>query len=136
MVTVGVDTHKRTHTTAPMDENGKQLKSKTFAATSEGHIDLAEWAVAWPERRWAIEDCRHLSRRLEASLLGAGESVVRVPPHVMASNRRPLSEHGKSDSIDALAVARSVLREPNLPVARLDGPQREVCVLGWAAASK
>lgn len=129
MVTVGVDTHKRTHTAVAIDENGMQLKSKTFAATPDGQVDLVEWTAAWPERRWAIEDCRHLSRRLEASLLGAGESVVRVPPHVMASNRRPMREQGKSDPIDALAVARSVLREPNLPVARLDGPQREIRLL-------
>lgn len=33
---------------------------------------------------------------------------------------------GKSDPIDALAVARAALREPGLPAARLDGAARDV----------
>ena len=37
--------------------------------------------------------------------------------------------YGKSDPIDALAVARAALREPDLPAARLDGPDREVRLL-------
>jgi hypothetical protein len=36
---------------------------------------------------------------------------------------------GKSDPIDALAVARAALREPDLPTARLDGPARELRLL-------
>jgi Transposase len=37
--------------------------------------------------------------------------------------------YGKSDPIDALAVARAALREPGLPTARLDGPERELRLL-------
>jgi transposase len=44
----------------------------------------------------------------------------------MASARRSAREPGKSDPIDALSVARAALREPNLPVARLDGVEREL----------
>jgi transposase len=47
----------------------------------------------------------------------------------MADSRRVARERGKSDPIDALAVARAALREPNLPVAQLDGPSREVRLL-------
>jgi hypothetical protein len=43
--------------------------------------------------------------------------VKRCPPHLMARSRASAREWGKSDPIDALAVARAVLREPNLPVA-------------------
>jgi transposase len=78
---------------------------------------------------WGLEDCRHLSRRLDAELVRLGEAVVRVPPKLMAGARRSSREPGKSDPIDALAVARAVLREPNLPVARLDGPDRQVRLL-------
>jgi transposase len=90
--------------------------------------------VAWARaqagtRRWALEDCRHLSRRLERDLLTAGETVRRVSPRLMAGARRTGREAGKSDPIDALAVARVALREPDLPVARLDGPEREVRLL-------
>jgi transposase len=47
----------------------------------------------------------------------------------MAGVRRSGREPGKSDPIDALAVARAVLREPDLPVATLDGPDRQVRLL-------
>jgi transposase len=43
--------------------------------------------------------------------------------------RRGGREPGKSDPIDALAVAHAALREPHLAVARLDGPTREVKLL-------
>jgi transposase len=77
----------------------------------------------------AIEDCRNLSRRLEAALLRAGERVIRVPPKMMAGARKSARTFGKSDSIDALAVARASLKEPGLPVARLAGPEREIALL-------
>jgi len=37
--------------------------------------------------------------------------------------------YGKSDPIDALAVARAALREDDLPVAHLDGPDRDARLL-------
>ena len=53
----------------------------------------------------ALEDCRHLTRRLEQDLLMAGQRVVRVPTRLMAGARRAGREPGKSDPIDAEAVA-------------------------------
>jgi transposase len=47
----------------------------------------------------------------------------------MANARDSARSFGKSDPIDALAVARAALREPYLPVARLDGQDREVRLL-------
>jgi transposase len=44
-------------------------------------------------------------------LLAAGEQVVFVPPKLMAGERRGGRERGKSDPIDALAIARLALRE-------------------------
>jgi transposase len=129
MVVLGADLHKRSHTIVVIDGTGRQLADKTIAATDAGHLELRRWAAQWPERRWGLEDCRHLSRRLDAELVRAGESVVRVSPKLMAGARRSGREPGKSDPIDALAVARAVLREPDLPVATLDGPDRQVRLL-------
>ena len=129
MVTFGTDAHKRSHTIVATDEAGAELGSVTVSATPEGHLRALKWAAQWGERRWAIEDCRHLSRRLEADLLAAGETVVRVPPKMMAGAGRAARTRGKSDPIDGLAVARAALREPDLPAARLDGPAREVKLL-------
>jgi transposase len=129
MVTIGVDTHKWWHTAVAADDNGRKLAERTVRATPAGHLELHAWAARFPGRRWAVEDRRHLSRRLERDLLGAGEVVLRVPPKLMAGARRAAREPGKSDPIDALAVARAALREPDLPVARLDGIERELRLL-------
>jgi transposase len=83
-----------------------------------------------------VEDCRHLSRRLERDLLAAGEAIVRVPPKMMANTRTRARTYGKSDPIDALAVARAALQEPDLPAAQLDGPAREVRLLVDLARSR
>lgn len=115
MVTIGIDSHKKTHTFVAVDDVGKKLADRTFKATTDGHLDALEWAERWPERLWAIEDCRHLTRRLESHLLAGGEAVLRVPTRLMAGERRGNRERGKSDPIDALAVARAALREPPTP---------------------
>ena len=52
--------------------------------------------------------------------------MVRVPPQLMAQTRSSARTRGKSDPIDALAVARAVLREPDLPVAAHDEASREL----------
>jgi transposase len=130
MVTIGIDAHKRTHTVVVVDEQGRQLSAKTVGTTTADHLALLSWAKRYGEEFvWAVEDCRHLSRRLERDLLAAGERIVRVPPKLMANARSAARSFGKSDPIDALAVARAALREPGLPVAKLDGAEREVRLL-------
>jgi transposase len=131
MVIVGIDAHKRTHTAVVVDQHGRELGRRTSRGTcSSHHRQLLAWAERFDgERLWAIEDCRHLSRRLERDLLGAGERVLRVPPKLMAKARAGARTFGKSDAIDALAVARAALREPSLPSARLEGPERELRLL-------
>lgn len=131
MVTLGIDAHKRTHTVVAIDDVGRQLGVKTSTGTtSDDHLGLMRWAAQFDgERRWAVEDCRHLSRRLEADLLRGGEVIVRVPPKLMAHVRDAARTYGKSDPIDALAVARAALANPDLPTARLDGPARELRLL-------
>ena len=91
---------------------------------------LLAWARELGEERvWAIEDCRNLSGALEQLLLDAGERALRVPSKLMASERKKVRSFGKSDAIDALAVARAFLREPDLPEARPPGPERELRLL-------
>jgi transposase len=138
MVVVGTDVHKRTHTFVVVDGVGKKLGHKTFKATGPGHDEAIRWVhaefaeaiAADPDGlRWGIEDCRHLSARLEIDLLDADQQVVRVPAKLMAQTRSSARTRGKSDPIDALAVARAVLREPDLPVAAHDEASRELKLL-------
>lgn len=131
MVVVGADVHKRTHTFVAVDEVGRELGHRTCEATTAGHREAVRWARSrfGDELRWAIEDCRHLSARLERDLLTAGQAVVRVPPKMMAEQRRVARTRGKSDPIDAAAVARAALREPDLPIATHDEVSRELKLL-------
>jgi transposase len=131
MIMLGIDAHKRTHTVVAVDELGRQLGTRTTnATTSADHLAIIRWADQFgTERSWAVEDCRHLSRRLERDMLAAGERIVRVPPKLMAHARDAARTYGKSDPIDALAIARAALREPQLPVAHLDDVSRELRLL-------
>ena len=132
MITIGVDVHKRTHTFVAVDQVGAMLGQKTVRAITTGHREAITWARSLADGksvRWAIEDCRNMSSHLERDLLAAGEQAVRVTPHLMADTRRAGRERGKSDPIDALAVARAALREPDLPVAGHDKASREARLL-------
>ena len=129
MVTLGTDSHKQSHTLVAVDETGRAIRELRVAATPTGHRQALAWARQWPERRWAMENCRQLSRGLERDLLTVGEQVLQVSPKLMGTSRRSSRELGKSDPIDALAVARAALREPGLPVARLEGRSRELKLL-------
>src|SRR5215218_8773168 len=112
MIVIGVDVHKHSLTAVAVDEAGRMLGERTVAGANDG---LMAWASSVSnDRLWALEDCRQLTRALERHLLASGEELVRVPPKLMAPERRAGRARGKSDPIDALAVARAALREPRL----------------------
>jgi transposase len=128
---IGVDPHKQSHTAAAVERLTGELRGeRSVRARRQGHEQLLAWARGLGEERlFALEDCRHVSIALERFLLARGERVVRVAPKLMAGARRSARSRGKSDAIDALAVARAALREPGLPVARLAGCEREIGLL-------
>jgi len=133
MIVIGADTHKGSHALAAVDEGtGRVRGSREIKADDAGHLAAVRWARGLDDDRvWAIEDCRHVSRRLEQALLAAGERVVRVPPHRMGASRKGEREPGKSDEIDALAVARAVVKDgvEQFPVAYLDEGAMEIRLL-------
>jgi transposase len=113
MIVIGVDVHKQSVTAVAVDEAGRMLDERTVPVGSE---ELVGWAAELgSERLWALEDCRQLTPWLERQLLGLGEELVRVSPKLTVPERRAGRTRGKSDPIDALAVARAALREPDLP---------------------
>jgi transposase len=112
MIVIGLDVHKQSVTAVAADEAGRPLDEKVIPVGSD---ELLDWAAAQDrERLWAVEDCRQLTRWLERQLLSVGEDVVRVPPKLTVPERRAGRTRGKSDPIDALAIARAAIREPNL----------------------
>jgi transposase len=133
MIVIGADIHKSSHALAAVSgESGALAGELEIGADGAGHLAALRWARELDgERVWAIEDCRHLSRRFEEALIAAGERVVRVPPKMMGQSRRGEREPGKSDQIDARAVARAVVREgvERFPAAFLDERALEIRLL-------
>lgn len=131
MVTLGIDAHKRSHTIVATDPLGRPLGQLTIKSDQAGLNQMLTWAHTHhgPELLWAVEDCRHVTGRLERSLLDAGHTVTRVPPHLTAEHRRTHRTRGKSDPIDALAIAHAALRHPDLPTAALDNTLHDLRLL-------
>ena len=139
MNVIGIDAHKRTHTAAVVEEATARalgLGDVTVPANEDGHLQLLRFAGRFGEERvWAIEDCRHVSGALERFLLGAGETVIRVPPNLMAGARKSERARGKSDPIDATAVARAAIPGGSdgtqLEALRHWRPKRAARSRGW-----
>jgi transposase len=133
MIVIGADVHKSTHALAAVDAaTGQLLGEREVAAREQGHLEALRWGHEFgDELVWAIEDCRDLSHHLEQALIAAGERVLRVAPQLMGKSRRGEREPGKSDQIDARAIARAVLREgiERFPAAFLDRDATEIRLL-------
>ncbi len=133
MIVIGTDTHKHTHTAeAANSATGELRGGLTAPARTPGFAQLLGWGRELDsERIWAIEDCRHVSGPFERFLVAHGERVVRVPPKLMGASRRGERTRGKSDEIDALAIARAAIKQgpETLPAAHLDEKALQVKLL-------
>ena len=134
MIVIGADTHKRNHMLVAVDgQTGALAGQRAIAASDAGSLDALRFAAGLDQERvWAIEDCRHVSARLEAALIAAGERVIRVPAAMTGQARKVARTAGKSDPIDARAVALAVVRDgvESFPVAFTDAHAMEIRVLG------
>lgn len=133
MIVLGADMHKRSHSIAAVVAvTGELVADRTVEVGARGFAAVLDWARRLGDQRvWALEDCRHVSGAFERFLLARGERVVRVAARLTASERRNGRDRGKSDLIDALAVARAALREglDRLPVAELAGIELDIRLL-------
>jgi transposase len=133
MIVIGADAHKRSHTlVAVRAGTGELLAEKTVQVGEVGFRQLLGWAhELGAERVWALEDCRQVSGSFERFLLAHGERVVRVSTRLMAGQRKSSRQRGKSDQIDAAAVARAALQEgvDSLPAAQLEGASLDLRLL-------
>src|SRR5260370_11259018 len=111
IVMIGVDPHKGSHTAVAVgvDEEGLgQLRVRASASKAQR---LVKWAVAWPQRTWAVEGAGGLGHRLAQQLVGAGEQVLDVQPKLGARVRLlATGASNKNDPNDALSVAVAALR--------------------------
>lgn len=118
-VVVGVDSHKESVAAAAVDELGRTLEVRRFANDSTGHDEVLAWVQSNPDvTRIGIEGSGVYGAALARALMAAGEDVREVPPTLTFRERRRNGSHGKSDPVDAVAIARVVVREGTLSSPR------------------
>lgn len=117
MITIGVDAHKRSNVALALDATGQAHGQWRGPNTAEGWAALARWAAERGEpRQWGVEGAWNYGRGLAQHLVAAGETVYEVNPRWTAQRRRGARQPGKSDRLDAQAVAALVRSEgPTLP---------------------
>lgn len=110
----GVDCHKDPHVVAFLDPLGRVLGTLRVGQTAEEYAHAVEAAYALGaapgEVRWGLESTGSYGRRFANRLAAAGEVVYEVPSALTHRSRRNGPRLGKSDAIDAQAIAEVVLR--------------------------
>jgi transposase len=122
MLTIGVDAHKRVHQAIALDDRGQVVAAWRGPNAPQAWAELRTWAEGLGEvRRWGIEGAHTYGHGLAQFLVSAGEVVHDVNPRLTAGERRYARRRGKTDRLDAEAVARVLARDrTHLPVVVLE----------------
>ncbi len=119
---VGVDPHRDTHALAVVEvRSGGVVFETSVAANSAGYAEIVSLAQrhAAGRRVFAVEGCGSFGAGLARHLAGQGERVLEV-----GRLRRERGAGGKTDAIDAIRAARSVLGQSQ-PTQPRTGGERE-----------
>ncbi len=117
-VAIGIDTHKGSLAAAAVDALGRVLGVREFANDPAGHRSLLRWVTEQGQPRTiGIEGSLSYGSAAARALLAQGEDVREVAPSLTHLERRRRSK-GKSDPVDAVAIARVVAADETLPSAR------------------
>ena len=112
MITIGVDAHKGVHVALALDEAGQELSEWQGLNNAAGWKAISEWAASLESsRQWGIEGAWGYGRNLAQHLVAAEETVYEVNPRWTAMGRRSARKPGKTDRLDARAVALLVRQE-------------------------
>jgi transposase len=125
-ITGGVDTHGDVHMAAALDAVGGLLGTQSFPATPLGYRALVAWLESFGAvGRVGVEGTGAYGAGLARSLARAGIEVLEVD----RPNRQARRRQGKSDAIDAIEAARTVLAaKAGTPKSR-DGAVEAIRVL-------
>ena len=119
---VGVDPHRDSHALAVVDVvSGVVVFEATVAASGDGYADALKLADqhAPGRRAFAVEGTGSFGAGLTRFLTGRGEQVLEV-----GRLRRERRSGGKTDALDAVRAARSVLASER-PATPRAGGERE-----------
>ena len=119
----GIDTHKDTLAVAVIDDAGRPVVVTELGNTEAGFTALEQLLAEHSVRRVGIEGSGNYGRGAAVHLVLTGPAeVVEVPPSLTARERSGRPGAGKTDPVDAVAIARITAREENLPAVRpMDG---------------
>ena len=115
MFVIGIDPHKRSHTAAVIGCDEMVVAHLSVRADRRQRDRLLRFAEPFEPRVWAVEGATGVGALLAQQLVGAGETVVDVPPALSARAR--LLDSGrkdKNDVHDARSTAIVALRHRDL----------------------
>jgi transposase len=129
---IGVDTHAARHAFAVIDaRNGAVVDQREFPVTGAGLSRAVDWAarrVPSPDQSLvAVEGIGSYGAAVARAFARAGHDVVEAG----AQQRAEFRGKGKSDELDAVRIARSVLGTPvdALRIPRADGARNALRIL-------
>jgi len=112
VITIGVDAHKGVHVALALDDAGQELGEWRGPNNVVGWQGIAQWAASLGSpRQWGIEGAWGYGRNLAQHLVSSGETVYEVNARWTAAGRRAARKPGKTDRLDARAVALLVRQE-------------------------
>lgn len=116
---VGIDTHKDTLAVAVCDPAGTLVEWTEVVNEPTGFAELERRLEAMAVVRVGIEGSGHFGRAVAAHLVSVDYDVREVPTSMTSRERSSRPAQGKTDAVDALAIARITAREAGLPSVRL-----------------
>ena len=120
-VMIGVDPHKGSHTAVAIGSDEEPLGKLRVRASAGQAQRLVAWAVAWPDRTWAVEGAGGLGHLVARQLVALGERVLDVQPKLGARVRLlATGASNKNDPNDALSVAVAALRSKSRRLVTAD----------------
>ena len=98
MFIIGIDPHKGSHTAVAIDGEERLVGELLVGADRRQRERLLCWAAEFEPRVWAVEGATGTGALLAQQLVGAGETVLDVPPALSARAR--LLDSGHKDKTD------------------------------------
>lgn len=128
----GIDTHKDTLAFAIIDDTGRPRVVQEVPNTAGGFGRIAQSLTDHDVIKIGIEGSGSFGRAIAIhfAISCPGLTVVEVPTRMTSRERGAQPGKGKTDPVDAVAVARITAREENLPPVRLTvGPAADLRAL-------
>jgi hypothetical protein len=123
VVFAGIDTHKDSLAVAVIDQVGLCVARADEPNTRSGFVRIGELLATHHVTRVGIEGSGHYGRCVAAYLALDWDQpevgVFEVPTLMTSRERGARPGKGKTDPVDAVAIARITMRDPDLPPVRL-----------------